>query len=115
MTGQGTRSYSVYVPTLVGASGARAAILSLHGGGGSAMIQASTSQLNELADEQQIYIVYLEGTGLIRTFNAGSCCGRPRREGSDDVSYVTAVLQDVDADFQIDARVSTPPAFRTAA
>ena len=104
VTGQGTRSYSIYVPTLVDASGARAAILSLHGGGGSAMIQASTSELNELADQQQIYIVYLEGTGLIRTFNAGSCCGSAQTRGVDDVSYVTAVLQDVAADFQIDAQ-----------
>ena len=104
VSGQGTRAYSIYVPSLVGASGARAAILSLHGGGGSAMLQASTSQLNELADEQQIYLVYLEGTGIIRTFNAGSCCGSAQTQGVDDVSYVAAVLQDAAGEFQIDAQ-----------
>ncbi len=104
VSGQGTRSYSIYVPAPGGASGTRAAILSLHGGGGSAMIQASTSQLNELADAQQIYIVYLEGTGLIRTFNAGACCGTAQSQAVDDVSYVAAVLQDVIDDFPIDAQ-----------
>jgi polyhydroxybutyrate depolymerase len=103
VSGQGTRPYSIYVPAPGGASGARAAILSLHGGGGSAMIQASMSQLNELADEQQIYIVYLEGTGLIRTFNAGACCGSAQSLAVDDVSYAAAVLQDVVDDFPIDA------------
>ncbi|HEX2100325.1 MAG TPA: PHB depolymerase family esterase, partial [Candidatus Synoicihabitans sp.] len=103
---QGTRSYAIHVPSFEAENGARAAILSLHGGGGSAMIQASTSQLNELADEQQIYIVYLEGSGLIRTFNAGNCCGFAQSQGIDDVGYVGAVLQDVLDTFDIDpARV----------
>jgi polyhydroxybutyrate depolymerase len=104
VSGQGTRRYSIYSPSLDGVSGARAAILSLHGGGGSAMIQASTSQLNDLADQQQIFIVYLEGTGLIRTFNAGSCCGTAQTQDIDDVSYVTAVLSDALDDFPIDAQ-----------
>jgi polyhydroxybutyrate depolymerase len=104
VSGQGTRSYSVYVPAPGGAGGARAAILSLHGGGGGAMIQAATSQLNELADEQQIYILYLEGTGLIRTFNAGACCGSARTQAVDDVSYAAAALQDAVAEFPIDAQ-----------
>ena len=70
------------------------------------MIQASTSQLNELADEQQIYVVYLEGSGAIRTFNAGSCCGFAQSQGIDDVAYVEAVLEDVRDTFDIDpARV----------
>lgn len=106
VSAQGTRSYAIYVPSFEAAGGARAAILSLHGGGGSAMIQASTSQLNELADEQQIYIVYLEGSGLIRTFNAGSCCGFAQSQGIDDIGYVEAVMEDVLDTFDIDpARV----------
>ena len=103
VSGQGTRSYSIYVPAPGAAGGARAAILSLHGGGGSATIQASTSQLNELADEHQIYLLYLQGTGLIPTFNAGNCCGFAQTQGIDDVSYVTAVLLHAAAEFPIDA------------
>jgi polyhydroxybutyrate depolymerase len=67
------------------------------------MIQASTSQLNELADQHQIYLLYLQGTGVIPTFNAGNCCGFARTQAIDDVSYVTAVLQDAAAEFPIDA------------
>lgn len=103
VVGQGTRSYSIYLPALDAAGGARAAILSLHGGGGSAMIQASTSQLNELADQHQFYLLYLQGAGVIPTFNAGNCCGLARTQAIDDVSYVTAVLQDAAAEFPIDA------------
>ena len=67
------------------------------------MIQASTSQLNKFAQAQQFYVVYLEGTGVIQTFNAGSCCGSAQTQNVDDVLYVQTVLDDVQANFSINA------------
>lgn len=96
VAGQGTRQYSLYEPDFTGAAGPYPTLLSLHGGGGSAMIQASTSRLVELASAQKIYLVFLEGSGVIQTYNAGACCGYAQTNNIDDVAYVNAVLDDVE-------------------
>jgi polyhydroxybutyrate depolymerase len=57
----------------------------------------------KFAQEQQIYAVFLEGTGVIQTFNAGSCCGMAQNQNIDDVSYVRTVLDDVQANFNVNA------------
>ena len=103
VAGQGTRRYAVYAPNFTGASTPRAALLSIHGGGGTAMIQAQTSQLVKYAQEQQFYVVFLEGTGLIQTFNGGACCGSAQTQNVDDVAYVRAVLDDLIANFTVNA------------
>ena len=100
VSGQGIRHYSIYVPPF-GDTSPHPAILSLHGGGGSAMIQASTSLLNKFAQAEKIYVVYLEGTGAIQTFNAGSCCGSSQTQNVDDVLYVRTVLDDIETNYNV--------------
>jgi polyhydroxybutyrate depolymerase len=95
VTGQGTRQYSIYTPPFGTDTNPHPAIFSLHGGGGTAMIQASTSTLNKLAQAQKAYVVYLEGTGTIQTHNAGACCGSAQTNNTDDVVYATKVLDDI--------------------
>lgn len=102
VAGQGTRRYSVYVPPTVAGSGLRPALVSMHGGGGSAMIQASTSQLVKTAQRLQFPVAFLEGTGAIQTFNAGACCGSAQAQAIDDVQYLRAVLDDLQANFPVD-------------
>jgi polyhydroxybutyrate depolymerase len=101
--GQGVRQYSIYVPPFGTSIGAHPLILSLHGGGGSAMMQAATSRLGKLAFEQKFYVAFLEGTGLIQTFNGGACCGTAQTQGIDDVLYVRSVLDDIQANYSVDA------------
>jgi polyhydroxybutyrate depolymerase len=104
--GQGVRGYSVMVPSGVAAGTTLPVLLSLHGGGGSALIQASTSLLSELAETRKLLVVYLNGTGAIQTYNAGACCGSAQTGAVDDVAYVRAVLDDITAHHTIDtARV----------
>jgi polyhydroxybutyrate depolymerase len=102
VAGQGNRRYWIYVPSFVSSS-PHPAIVALHGGGGSGMVQASTTQLNQLAARQGIYMVYLEGYGAIQTFNAGGCCGAAQSLNVDDVLYVSRVLDDITANYSIDA------------
>ena len=101
--GQGNRSYVLYTPPFASNIDSHPALLSLHGGGGSAMIQAATSRLAELAYQHGLYVVFLNGTGAIQTFNAGSCCGSAQTQNIDDVAYVSAVLDDIQTDNRIDA------------
>jgi polyhydroxybutyrate depolymerase len=102
VTGQGTRRYSIYVPPFTNAN-PHPALVSIHGGGGTAMLQAATSQLNQFAQQHNFYVVYLEGTGTIQTFNGGACCGTAQTQNIDDVLYVQSVLNDVEANFNVDA------------
>lgn len=102
VAGQGTRAYSMYVPDFGGDANPHPAMLALHGGGGSAMIQASTSQLATLAHQQKVYVAFLEGSGVIPTWNAGACCGYAQANDIDDVAYVQAVLDDIEANDNVD-------------
>jgi polyhydroxybutyrate depolymerase len=99
--GQGIRQYSIYVPPFSD-NNPHPAIIALHGGGATAMIQASTTLLNKFAHEQEVYVVYLEGTGLIQTFNAGSCCGCAQQNNVDDVQYVETVPDNIEAKYNVD-------------
>ena len=102
--GQGTRSFLIYSPNLDAiskSSSSRPLLLSLHGGGGSGMLQAAMSSLNELAQSQGIYVAYLEGSGFISTYNGGACCGYAQTNEIDDVAYANAVIDEVTKRFPI--------------
>ncbi len=99
---QGTRRYSIYAPPTAGAD-PRPLMLSMHGGGGTAQLQAAMSQLVTLAQAEQIVVAFLEGTGVIQTFNAGACCGAAQTQDIDDVAYVRAVIDDVQSRNPIDS------------
>jgi polyhydroxybutyrate depolymerase len=114
VAGQGDRDYWIYTPSFSSAS-PHPAIVSMHGAGGSAMLQASMTQLNALGASQGIYIVYLDGTGLIPTFNAGGCCGFAQTQNIDDVLYVSRVLDDVSANYSIDATKTFASGFSNGA
>jgi polyhydroxybutyrate depolymerase len=101
--GQGTRKYSIYTPAFGANTSPHPAILAMHGGGGTAMLQAASSTLNKFAQEQLVYVAYLEGSGAIQTFNAGNCCGFAQTQNLDDVAYVSKVLDDVQSNFNVNA------------
>jgi polyhydroxybutyrate depolymerase len=100
VSGQGIRKYSVYEPA--GVSGARPLLLALHGGGGSAMLQASSTMLAKLAADKGIYLVFPNGTGFIPTHNAGACCGTAKTQNIDDVAYISAILDAVETIYTVD-------------
>ncbi|MBK6597165.1 MAG: Ig-like domain-containing protein [Proteobacteria bacterium] len=99
--GQGLRRYSVYEPALGDAS-PRPLMVSMHGGGGSAQLQAAMTQMVELAAEHQMLVAFAEGTGAIATFNGGACCGTAQSQNIDDVSYVRAVIDDMQGRHNVD-------------
>lgn len=103
VAGQGVRRYAIYVPAGLGAAGPRPALMAMHGGTGTAMGMAASSQLTKFAQERQIYAVFPEGTGTLQTFNGGACCGTAQSQNIDDVAFARAVIADVRANYSIDA------------
>ncbi len=123
--GYGDRPFDVYVPSLYDPGGdALPVVVFLHGGGGNSIqTQATTchggdlndpSCLHSLGDREGFLTVYPNGTSArllpdLRTWNAGgggdyACAsGYACELGVDDVAYIGAVLDEVEAEFHVDA------------
>lgn len=102
-----SRTFRVHVPPGYAGTQARPVVLMLHGGGGSGrQLEEASSNMNVVADREQVIAVYPDGTGTIRTWNAGGCCGAAVRDDIDDVGFVAALLDHVEAELCVDrARV----------
>ncbi len=101
------RTAKVYVPSIP--AGAPVPLLMvLHGAGSdSARFEAKTGY-DELADREKFIVVYpdgvLAGGSMSRTWNAGRCCPPASTSGVDDVSFLLAVLDRLEATYRVDAR-----------
>lgn len=93
------RDYRLYVPA--GLPPAAPLVVMLHGGFGSAEQAERAYGWNQLADSAKFVVAYPDGVG--RAWNSGGgCCGRPSRDGVDDVGFITAAVRDIAANVGID-------------
>ncbi|HEY3797542.1 MAG TPA: hypothetical protein VGL58_04250 [Caulobacteraceae bacterium] len=108
------RDVIVYAPDRLAPPEARALVLVLHGGLGSAAHivggEAETAlNLNQLADQDGFVVAYLNGTAVTRMmgdqfkgWNAGGgCCGVPAQTEVDDVAYVKAAAASLAAKYAV--------------
>jgi polyhydroxybutyrate depolymerase len=93
------RSYRLYVP--VGVQSPAPLVVMLHGGFGSAAQAERDYGWDELADGAKFIVAYPDG--IWRAWNTGGgCCGRPARDGVDDVAFITAAVEDVASHVAVD-------------
>lgn len=98
-----TRSFRVHVPPGLVPGVSVPLVLAFHGGGGSGeQLELRSSGMNDVADREGFVVVYPDGTGTIRTWNAGGCCGAAVRDDVDDVGFVTALLDHLEGALCID-------------
>ena len=100
---QPTRTYFLYTPDFGTTAGPFPLVVVMHGGGGTAMQVAASGMMNNLAQTHKFYVAYPEGTGVIQTFNAGSCCGTAKSRNIDDVLFIKNLLVDVEKSNIIDS------------
>lgn len=101
---EGTRSFRVHVPPAYDGT-PRPLVVMLHGGGGSGrQLEQASSGMNVIADREGFVVAYPDGTGLVRTWNAGGCCGKAAQDGVDDVGFVAALLDHLEDGLCIDTR-----------
>lgn len=93
------RSYRVYVPTTL-TEGPSTLVVMLHGGFGSAEQAELTYGWDRQAEEDGFIVAYPEG--VARSWNGGDCCGQAVARDVDDVGFVEAVVDAVDATLGID-------------
>ncbi len=95
------RSYRLYRPAGVPASAPLVVVL--HGGFGSAEQAERTYKWDELADSAKFVVAYPDGLNRAWNVNGGGCCGRPAREGVDDVAFISAAVADIAKNVGINA------------
>lgn len=107
-----TRTYRVRLPSTY-AGQPTPVVFALHGGFGSGeQIETSQAGFDPIADREGFAMIYPDGiprdetaTGPLaqaRTWNGGTCCGPAFEQNVDDVGFLTAVLDEVEADACID-------------
>lgn len=93
------RAYRLYIPDGVSVPGPL--VVMLHGGFGSAQQAERAYGWDQLADNAKFIVAYPDGIG--RAWNSnGGCCGRPGREGVDDVGFINAVVDDIGNNISVD-------------
>lgn len=78
----------------------RPVVLAFHGWGGSADQLERTSKIGEIGSARGWIVARSLGVG--RSFNAGTCCGEASDRHVDDVGYVRALLDDLEANACVD-------------
>jgi polyhydroxybutyrate depolymerase len=104
----GERPYELLVPESYDEAVAAPLIVLLHGFGATGQVQLAYFDLAVVAEEQGLLVAYPDGTesNVGRFWTATDACCAPAGEEVDDVAYLTAVLDDVAARYNVDpARV----------
>lgn len=100
LTVQGVaRTYTVFVPSKLPV-GPRPLLVALHWYSGSAASAESVFGFDAGAAANGVLVVYPQGIGA--TWDAGTCCGQAQQQHVDDVTYLNAVLTDVEARYDVD-------------
>jgi polyhydroxybutyrate depolymerase len=95
------RIYRLYKPAGLPASAPL--VVMLHGVSGSAEQAEKAYEWDELADSAKFVVAYPDGVGRAWNVNGGGCCGRPAREGVDDVAFIGAAVTDIGKNLSINA------------
>jgi polyhydroxybutyrate depolymerase len=100
------RPYNVFVPSTYAKGTPVPLVILLHGFGASGDIQEGYLQVQPLAEREGFLYAHLDGTkgiGDRQFWNAtDACCGF--RSIVDDVGYITAVIDDISAKYDVDPK-----------
>jgi len=95
------RVYRLHKP--VGVPASAGLVVVLHGGFGSAEQAERSYGWDQLADSEKFVVAYPDGVNRAWNVNGGGCCGKPAREGVDDVAFISAAVADVAKNVSINA------------
>jgi polyhydroxybutyrate depolymerase len=78
-------------------------VVMLHGGFGNAEQAERAYGWDELAGPGKFVVAYPDGLHRAWNTNGGGCCGRPAREGDDDVGFISAAVADIIKNVSVNA------------
>ena len=100
------RPYQIDIPAQLG-NGPAPLILLLHGYGASGDLQDIYFGFMQLADDRRVLVAHPDGlidSHMSRFWNADDACCDLDGNGVDDVAYLNAVVDDVEAHFNVDPK-----------
>ena len=102
------RYYEVHVPPQYSRKVKMPLVLVIHGGGGNPGVMRYISRMNEVADEHGFIVIYPAGTGSYKDrllyWNSGPVRKDERFRNVDDVGFISAVIDDAESFFTVDAQ-----------
>lgn len=98
------RAYTVVLPSNYYDSSGFSLVIALHGGGGSSTQFEKLSQLTQKASSAKFIVVYPNGSGTIKTWNAGQCCGSAVTDKVDDVGFISKMIDKLNSTYKIDPK-----------
>jgi polyhydroxybutyrate depolymerase len=101
------RPYDYDQPAGYDASKPYPLIVLVHGFGANGFVQDALFGFNQLADDRGVFVAHPDGTlnsGGSRFWNATDACCDEENSGVDDVAYLNAVVDDMEANFNIDKK-----------
>jgi len=101
------RSYLVHIPSGYDHKKPLPLVVVIHGAFDTAEGMENYSGFSRLADRENFIVLYPSGMGIFGYFqhwNAGHCCGKAADDNWDDVGFVSAAIEDVQARLKIDSR-----------
>ncbi len=103
--GELNRTFRVHLPPSYDPETPLPLVVMLHGGGGSGQqLEDDSSGMSAVADNEGFIAVYPDGTGFIKTWNGGGCCGSAVTNDIDDVGFIDALLEELEATLCVDRR-----------
>ena len=98
------RTYYVHTPSAYNPEKRAPVVLNFHALGSNATEQMYFSKMIAASDAEGFIVVHPEGTGTTRqSWNAGACCDLAAQNDVDDLGFVKAMLDKLDADRCVDA------------
>jgi polyhydroxybutyrate depolymerase len=94
------RDYRLYKPA--GVPAPAALVVVMHGYSGSAAQAERGYDWDRLADSAKFIVAYPDGLDRAWNVDGEGCCGRPGREGVDDVAFISAAIADIAKNVGID-------------
>ena len=85
-------------------------VVMMHGYSGSARQAERDYQWDGLADSGKFVVAYPDGLDRAWNVNGEGCCGRPGREGVDDVGFISAAVAEIARTSASTPARSMPPA-----
>jgi polyhydroxybutyrate depolymerase len=103
------RSFLVDLPPGYATRGPLPVVLNFHGGGGSPAGARTQSGFSTLGARVGAIVVYPAGTGRLSdtrllTWNNGTCCGYAQQRHIDEVAFVRALLDTLQASYPVDPK-----------
>ena len=96
------RNYRLHKPA--GAPASAPLVIVMHGYSGSARQAERDYQWDGLADSANFVVAYPDGLGRAWNVDGETCCGRPGRQGVNDVAFITAAVAEITKNLAIDPR-----------